>query len=283
MSVKHTIAAESLVFTATGPCAAGSLRVDAEVLGVDMEGRITSTPVAEPLRPDGAAPVMRVLTRAGEALLPVGAEVAGATGSIPVGRLPNSSAGIEIIAPADLPPTSAMSCSPLDGLLPGRFLIPLDNGAGEALEGRIAAAVARLGLEVEQREEFRWLVVGLSGVPSRSVSWTWDDERHLLEALCGWEVDGSQVSSARARLDQRTLRRRLVAAYAACGRSFHTDWLPGYLPSECRIKPSGEQPPAFAQAERVLPERGPVVILETMKPCSLIVGPLIVRARKDSR
>lgn len=249
------------------------------MLAVDPEGRITPVKVAELHHQEEPAPIVRVLTSAGEALLSAEAAVAGTAGSIPVHGLSGSGDRVEVIAPADLPPTSALPCVPLNGLLPGRFLIPLDNGAGEVLGGRIAAAAARLRLEVEQREEGRWLVANLAGVPSTFASWTWDDERDLLEALCGWEVDQGQVVAVRARLDQQDLRRRLFAAHTASGRTFQAEWLPGYLPVECRIRLGAGQRRPFVQADRVMAEQGPVVTLETVERCSLIVGPLIVRAK----
>jgi hypothetical protein len=187
---------------------------------------------------------------------------------------------IETVSPTDLPPVGG-KVVPLAGLAPLRCVIPQGNGAGDAARAPILKAARRLGLDSAMMVTDRWLTVVINNQATRPRGWSWREELELLRALCAWEVRGEAIT-ARTRMDQTQLRRRLIGAYIAARQPFRVEWLPSYYPIECRVTQDSNLWPPYALVQRNLLELGPAMVIETAAPGAMVIGSAIVRCAPNS-
>lgn len=252
--VSHArLAAASQLTTPSGPTLAASLQPGMEVWGVSHAGRLARIKITAFRPAEGPVPLIRVLTRAGDLLMPPGAYLASSNGPVTAGALRPERRVLELAHPGDIPLAqgAALSLGELSGYV---AVIPEEVGNCSALSALLQSA----GLEHEISRASGWVAVKVGYAGEPSVPWTWDNDLSLLSALTAW-APGGDFPVCRTRLADRSLRSRLIGAAVACGRPFRASWMPTYLPVEGHVSFSAAKPPPYADVTAVQAASGAVV------------------------
>jgi hypothetical protein len=201
------------------------------------------------------ADAWRLLTAAGDLVLPAGARVTTSDGALSGAEIDASLQGgkgvrVDIVTVDDVPAPVPMKATQDEvvrsalAALPGRVIqLPQDD----AVAGAIGADLARLLRLTEVRfrriEDERWLAFvleSLTATPQGCRS-SFGIQADTLSMATAWASHGDGVES-RVRVADHRLRRRLLAAHVGAGRPFELRWLPGYRPVDSRVRTSTDRP-----------------------------------------
>lgn len=273
MVSKRLLAEGSLVLTPLGYRFVCDLAIGDRVLLIDQAGSFTESSVTDK-ESGGSCACVQLLTHVGCVLVPRRNQISCTAGLVLVDEIAEGGPlRLEAISPEDVPQLEKPV--PLDRLLPLSVAIPSRPETALVVEQRLAAARTRASVKYTIRACGRWLVVEIQSISERR-RWKWADELSLLTGLCVWDVADERVI-ARTRDDQGQLLWRLVTSYLGTSQLFRLDWLPGYLPVECRISAITEPWPAYAPVQRVTPIKCQSCSISTEDRGDLVIGSAIVR------
>lgn len=287
----NVVAADTFLMTEEGPTLAPALESGVDrVWTVDRNGAFALSLLTH-VRVAGAVAAWRLLTEAGDVVLPSGALALTSAGPLD-GREVEAAlrkrqvVRLDIVSPEDLPAAKGGDVSPTTlyrsclAALPGGIIqLPRRNGTADQILPRVMNILQMA--EVRYRTEFddRWAAIVLEPLKDADggVRGGWEIQADVLAALTAW-AGHSQDYESRLRLRDYALRRRLLAAVAGAGRPFSVRWLPGYSPVESRVRTGpGRSWPARVAVLAAFPLTATTLCLRTESAGDLIVSLAVLR------
>jgi hypothetical protein len=286
------VARDTFLMTERGPALAPVLEPSQDrVWIVDRHGAFALSAITE-LTPSADVPAWRLLTEAGDIVLPAGVLAMTSAGPLEGHEIhkdlhKHGVIRLDIVSPEDLPPprsaaapSAAVYRSCLTAL-PGHVIqLPRGNGVADAVQPSLLEILEAADVGYRLALDDRWMAVvvdpihGVDGAARVG----WDLQADLLTLVTAWAEHEAGYES-RIRLNDCTLRRRLLASIAGTGRSFSVRWLPGYCPVESRVRVGGERSwPARVAVIGVSPESAPTFRVRTESVGDLIISLAVLRA-----
>lgn len=275
MVARGELAASSRVVTPSGTIPAHAVRAGESVWALDTAGRLTTARVAGVAAGPRPAPLVHLFTRAGEVLAPGDTRLATAQGPLRAGSVRVGKDSLELLAPGDLP-APAKPPRGFGGIEAIVHAVPEDVADPDLLRQLLDRAQIEYSLSTGRG----WLAVRLgqaNGVPN----WTWADELALLLELTVWTREGDAEREHRARIDQRDLRARLVAALVACRQHFELRWVPAYFPVEAHIRLTDAPPRPFTDVVARREVLGSTVQVDVEDATSVVVDLAYARLQRQ--
>lgn len=287
----NLVARDTFLMTERGPALAPALEPGVDrVWMVDRNGAFALSAITE-LTPSTEAPAWRLLTEAGDIVLPSGALAmtsAGPLGGYEIhkGLHQHAVIRLDIVSPEDLPaprsadaPIAAVYRSCLTALPGGVIQLPRANGVADAIQPSLLEILEKAEVAYRWACDDRWMAFVVEPIQQAdgAARVGWDLQADVLTLVTAWAeyADGFEC---RIRLKDYALRRRLLASVAGTGRPFSVRWLPGYCPVESRVRVGSERSwPARVAVIGASPESVPTLGVRTESTGDLIASLAVLR------
>lgn len=287
------IPADGFLMTEQGPALATALdsAVD-RVWMVDRSGAFVLSSITE-VKPSKAEAAWRLLTEAGDVVLPSGlfaltslgplegAEVQDALRKHEVIRL-------DVVSPEDLPPPKSLDVPTAEvyrsclAALPRPVIqLPRGNGVADEIMPEVIQILRKAKVHYRSVADERWAALVIESVEAtaRAARAEWDRQAHVLTVLTAWAGHLGEYES-RVRIGDCTLRRRLLASAAGARWGFSVRWLPGYYPVDSRVRIAHDHRwPARVAVQGISPLIARTLRLGTALGGDLIVSLAVLRPR----
>jgi hypothetical protein len=276
---------ESFVIGRAGALLAESIDGSEELLVARADGVLAFAAISEISASAQEGAAWRLLTGVGDILLPDGARTitreGPLTGSSIWGRVRRGvTVRLEVVSPADLPierlspvPREETYRTCLGAFSRPIIRIPREIDDSESLAKSVEGLLRSAKVRYRRVDHERWMVLVFEPVDGASLAprVAAADEASALLMLTAWETGDPPIS--RTSLQDRALRRRLLASLASARRPFEVRWGPSYLPVEARVQaldPADRRP--FVPVHAAFHVRSPARELHLATPGHLIVG-----------
>ena len=287
----NVVATDSFLITETGPAPASMIGAGVDrVVVVDVNG-VLSLSAVKAIRPIPDVLAARVLTEAGDVVVPSGAFAMTSRGptsgaEIEEALRKDQTVRIDVVSPEDLPRAKKVKVSVVDvyrsclEALPGGIIqLPCGNGIADAMETGILELLRQAEVEHRVVRNDRWVtfVLGPIEATADGARGEFELQADALSMITAWAGDGEHLES-RVRVGDCGLRRRLLAAATGAGRGFSVRWVPGYCPVEARVRIGDERAwPARAIVLGAEPVIAEALLVETATRGDLIVSLAVLR------
>lgn len=226
------------------------LRPGVRVWALNASGVLRLADVAE-CHPSTEGCLLSVRTRAGEILVPPDVQLAGARGPVAARDVRPGPRRIEALRPGQVP-TELPPPAPLEGLDGHIAVVPNEH----CDFGRLSTLLRDAGIEHDLLSQGGWSAVRLGPCGAQVDDWSWHDELGVLRLLTEWPDNNGDV--LRTRMEETTLRRRVILAMVITSASYEARWTPTYFPVECRLADVVRMP-AFTDVVHVAETHGATV------------------------
>lgn len=287
----NLVARDTFLMTERGPALAPALEPGVDrVWMVDRNGGFALSAITE-LTPSTEAPAWRLLTEAGDIVVPSGALAmtsAGPLGGYEIhkGLHQHAVIRLDIVSPEDLPaprsadaPIAAVYRSCLTALPGGVIQLPRANGVADAIQPSLLEILEKAEVTYRWACDDRWMAFVVEPIQHAdgAARVGWDLQADVLTLVTAWAEHGDGYE-CRIRLKDYALRRRLLASVAGTGRPFSVRWLPGYCPVESRVRVGSERSwPARVAVVGASPESVPTLGVSTESTGDLIASLAVLR------
>ena len=277
MTSEHVLAADSFVATDRGVMLASDLAPGLAVTVLSPSGETSLGAVLAVEQSSSDHDLFALFSSVGDVNVPAAVAVATRVGPVAIHEYARQvQAGVapplELLSPVDLPssvtaPGASRRAARREAI---RMLsspvvrLPTVLGREAELHRRIVTILEEAGVDYAIRSDNRWTAYAISSpsddgtAPSELLG----EQARAILALTAWEQAVGGLLS-RTTVDDRSLRRRLLAGLVDDRASFTVKWLPGYRPAEARVALSSRALSHYAAVVSVRRLSGTVMRLRT--------------------